>query len=322
MSYNLKPALSIVEQVERLKQRDLIVEDDAEAICALQHLNYYRFSGYAFLFQKGNNRYQKGTTFRKILRLMEFDTALRRILAVPLEYIEIYARTKISYWFSTAHGRDGGAHYDATLFVNATYHAEYLDNLQTQMKRNRSQPFVAHHIQAYNGKMPLWCAVELLSFSTLSKLYSNMKKPDKDLIAANMNTDADHLTNWLHCFSVLRNACAHYNRLYRNVINPKASLDGKLLRRYPEIRQDSLFAYVVAMLRIMPGATEKTRLITTLKALFGQYPDAVRPDDVGFPDEWEAIVSNRANITLKPVSDEKKRPAVSMKDRKTEGETT
>jgi len=306
MSFNLKPALSIVEQVDRLKQRGLIIEDDSEAACILERTNYYRFTGYAFLFLKGNNQYHRGTSFHQIMRLMDFDTTLRQVLMASLEYIEIYARTQIAYWFSLNHGRDGGAHYDPALFADAQFHQEYLDNLQTQIDRNSSQPFVAHHIQSFNGKMPLWSAVEILSFSTLSKLYSNMQLPDKELIAANVDTDVDHLTNWLHCFSVLRNACAHFSRLYCIVYSPKVSLDGKLLRKYSEIQQDTLFAYVIAMLRFMPDEARKNRLVTSIKALIDEYEDTIRLSYIGFPTAWEEILKNKQIITLKPVSQEKK----------------
>lgn len=322
MRYNLKPALTVNEQVARLKEREMVVEDETEAASILQRINYYRFSGYAFLFQKPNNHYQKGTSFRKIIRIMEFDTALRQIFMSFLEYIEIYARTKIAYWFSLAHGRDGGAHYDPSLFVNADYHAEYLRHLQEQMQKNSSQPFVLHHIQSYNGKMPLWCAVELLSFSALSKLYSNMTKSDKELIAANMDTDANHLTNWLHCFSVLRNACAHYSRLYSIMYSPKVSLDGKLLRRHPEIYQDTLFSYAIAMIRIIPEKTIKARFVTSLDALFGEYADSIDIHAMGFPESWGALLLDKTINTLKPVSEEKKKISDMQHSDSTEGETT
>ncbi len=306
MSYNLKPALTIAEQIDRLRQRDMIITDESEAADVLARTNYYRFTGYAFLFQKANNHYVKGTSFQQILRLMDFDTALRQILMSSLEYIEIYARTQIAYWFSLNHEKDGGAHYDPTLFVEEKFHLDYISNLEKQIDNNSSQPFVAHHIQSFGGKMPLWCAVEILSFSMLSKLYSNMKSSDKELIAANMDTDVDHLTNWLHCFSVLRNTCAHYNRLYSIVFCPRISLDGKLMRKHAEIQQDTLFAYVIAMLRIMPDMVQKKRLTTSLESLIEEYKGDIQLGSIGFPDDWKELLTDEQIITLRTVSQSKK----------------
>lgn len=301
----LKPALTIDEQIVRLQKRGLIIEDVNSAANFLRLTNYYRFSGYSFLFQKPNDQFYKGTTFEQIARLLSFDEDLRKIIITPLEHIEVMARSVIAHWFSLAHDRNGGAHYDVSLFDNPEFHAEYMESLNRQIERNSNQPFVLHHIQAFGGKMPLWCAVELLSFSTLSKLYSNMLQPDKDLIAANLDTDAAHLTNWLHCFSILRNACAHYSRLYKNACTPKISLDGPFLRAHPDVYQDTLFAYFVALLRIIPDEKSKD-ILTGQLALFSKKYDDISLDAIGFPENWSEIVLNPKWITLRPVAPEKK----------------
>ena len=306
----LKPALKIENQLARLKVRGMNIEDDAEAAAVLQRMNYYRITGYAFLFQKNNEKYRRGTSFKRIMRLMEFDAALRRALLEQLEYIEIYARTEIAYWFSMAHDMDGGAHYNDTYFESAERHKEYIENLQRQMRMNDKQPLVAHHIQKFGGKMPIWCAVEILSFSTLSKLYSNMMRADRELIAANIDMDANYLKNWLHCFSVLRNTCAHYNRIYWNTLNPPISLDGKILREYSDMKRDTLFAYIVAMLRMMPEKNRKARMINALKTLFEEYSDAIELSAIGFVENWEELLTEK-NITLKPVAECKKKVAKS-----------
>lgn len=302
----LKPALTIDEQVERLQKRGLIINNSDYAKTFLLKTNYYRFSGYSFLFQKANDQYYKGTTFESIARLLSFDCDLRKIIIAPLEQIEIMSRSSIAHWFSLAHNRNGGAHYDVSLFVNPDFHAEYMESLERQIERNSSQLFVLHHIQSFGGKMPLWCAVELLSFSTLSKLYSNMKDADKDLIAANLNTDANHLSNWLHCFSILRNSCAHYNRLYQNACTPKISLDGPFLRSHPDVQQDTLFAYLIALLRLIPDENSKEDLISHLISFSMQYSD-IDLHVIGFPNDWQDIFHDKRWITLRPVADEKKK---------------
>ena len=308
MSYNLKPAKTFEEQLELLKSRKMIIDDDAKAIDALRHINYYRFTGYAFLFQKPNEQYK--VSMSRVLRIMEFDAEMRKLLLRYLEYIELHMRTQIAHWFALAHGLDGGAHYDAKNFVRADFHVEYLNSLEKQMDRNKNQPFVRHHIEAFGGKMPIWCAVEILSFSTLSKLYSNMLQQDKNLIAANVDTDAAHLNNWLHCFSVLRNSCAHYARLYSNELTPNISLDPVTLRNHPEITTNTLFAYLIAMLRLIPDQKTKKALVDDLKHLIDTYSEDISLPDVSFPDNWEEILRDEKVIQLKKVSEEKKRVPV------------
>ena len=48
---------------------------------------------------------------------------------------------------------------------------------------NKHLPFVKHHIEKYDGKFPIWVAVELFSFGQLSYLYSIMKSKDKKSVA-------------------------------------------------------------------------------------------------------------------------------------------
>lgn len=304
MSYNLKPAKTFEEQLELLKTRRMEIADDAKAIKALRHINYYRFTGYAFLFQKVNGQYK--VSMARVLRIMEFDAEMRKLLLRYLEYIELHMRTQIAYWFAHAHGRDGGAHYDAKNFVREDFHADYLCSLAKQIDRNKNQPFVQHHIVAFGGKMPIWCAVEILSFSALSKLYSNMLPQDKDLIAANVDTDAAHLNNWLHCFSVLRNSCAHYARLYCNELTPNISLDRATLRQQSELKTNTLFAYLIAMLRLIPDAAMKAALVDDLKRLIAAYNQDISLADVSFPDNWEKILRDEKVICLKKVSEDKK----------------
>ena len=51
----LKPALTIDEQIELLQSRHMEIADLQAARIFLLRTNYYRFSGYAFLFQKAND---------------------------------------------------------------------------------------------------------------------------------------------------------------------------------------------------------------------------------------------------------------------------
>lgn len=301
----LKPALTLEEQVDRLIGRGMVVENREEAMRFLGEVNYYRFTGYSFLFQKENDQYKKGTSFNGIVLLIRFDSELRNVLMDALEKIEIYARSRIAYVFSLAHGRNGGAYYDPAFAYNKDFHQDFLEDLQIQIDKNSQQPFVAHHIREFGGKMPLWCTVEILPFSRLSKLYSNMLNADKDLIAANMDTDTLHLSNWLHCFSVLRNACAHYCRLYQNICSPGASIDPKFYRLHPDVYSDTLFAYIIAMLRIMPRADWKEQLRNDLFRLAEKY-DSIKLSGIGFPDDWKEILLDDNNITLSPVSPGKK----------------
>lgn len=293
MDIELKPALTFDEQVARLEQRDMLIDDVDFARRFLSMTNYYRFSGYSFLFQKQNDHYKANTHFEAITKIMEFDRKMRRLLMSALETAEIYARTQIAYWFSLSHDKNGGAYYDPAHFKSSLYHADFLSNLQTQIAKNADKPYVAHHIQNYGGKMPLWCAVELISFSKLSQFFGNLKLDDQKYIARNMGLDENYVRNWLHCFSVLRNTCAHYGRLYATVYAPPVSLGRKTLRNHPELAQDTLFAYIIALLRFLPEPQDRDALKNGISDIVVDYKPFIELSAIGFPDNWNALLFDK-----------------------------
>ena len=62
--------------------------------------------------------------------------------------------------------------------------------------------------------MPIWAAVELLSFGTVVKLYNNMQTRDKAAVAKAFGTPHHYLYSWLRLFVEVRNICAHYGRRF------------------------------------------------------------------------------------------------------------
>jgi abortive infection bacteriophage resistance protein len=104
-------------------------------------------------------------------------------------------------------------------------HDVFLVELDKEIKRSQ-EIFVKHHIKKYEGILPVWVAVEVLSFGALSKLFSNMKIVDQNQIAMNnYRVPAVYLISWLKCLSYIRNICAHYGRLYNRPLTSKPRLD-------------------------------------------------------------------------------------------------
>lgn len=296
----LKPPKTFQEQLALLETRDMVVDDSEKALRALQQMNYYRLTGYAYQYKHAKGeRYQAGTTFEQVIQLYSFDQEFRRILYKYLELIEIYARTQVAYHFSHLYGSAG--HYDNHNFEKKEYHEKFLISLSDQMGKNKDSAFVAHHIRKYGGSMPVWVAVEILSFSSLSKFFSNVKKEGKEYIAAQIGFDAYYLTNWLHCFSVLRNTCAHYGRIYNNLMRPSIKLGGKTLRSYPQIKNDSIFAYMVAMLRFLP--CKKDEFVNDVVDVVEKWSASLDLGLLGFPQNWKELLFDKElidPITKKP----------------------
>src|SRR5690554_2147264 len=68
----LKTPATFNEQIQILRDRGLIFEDEDFAVRTLQRTNYYRLSAYG-LTLKHNDRFHHGVTFEQIQSLYEFD---------------------------------------------------------------------------------------------------------------------------------------------------------------------------------------------------------------------------------------------------------
>ena len=70
------------EQVEILKQKGLIVEDELLAKEILLRENYFFINGYRSLFMKSpyEKKFIPGSTFRELYAMFDFDRQFRNIL--------------------------------------------------------------------------------------------------------------------------------------------------------------------------------------------------------------------------------------------------
>lgn len=151
---------------------------------------------------------------------------------------------------------------------------------------------VKHHKLKYSSKMPLWVIVELMSFSNMSKLYSAMYYSEKDAIANMIGVGKDTLENHLHCLSVLRNKCAHAARMYNTEFNPPAKFTKSFLRKHPEIKNNSLFAYTLVLLKRLPDKESKKSLINTVQKVIDKYRTDIDLNLIGFPENYLEIMQN------------------------------
>jgi len=302
MSTHLKPFKTFKEQVDKLTSRKLDIADEEYAQYILSCVNYYRFSGYAFLRQNKSSEEQeflRGTTFDSIYKLYEFDRSFRHILLEKLEIIEVLVRTRIAYYFSEAHKcENNDGHYDPSNFTDLKKHETFIKILENLIEENKDTPFIKKHINSYNGRMPLWAAVEVLSFANVSKLYDNMLTADQNIIAKSLGHTSAYLSNWLWVLTVLRNKCAHYARLYGCRFSPPVNLGIAFKRAYPIVKNDTVFAVICVMSKLLPGNQQIEDLVSKLSELLHKYADSICDTELCFPKNWKTIIQSSRQRNL------------------------
>ena len=93
-------------QIQHLKNKNLIIEDDNLAIHILSKVGYYGLiNGYKTVFKDGTtNRYISDTTFDDIYQMYLFDAALREVFLKYILIVEKNIKSSISYHFLDFYG--------------------------------------------------------------------------------------------------------------------------------------------------------------------------------------------------------------------------
>lgn len=214
--YN-KPALTFRQQLELLEKRGLAIADRPAAEATLADTNYYRLSAYCIPFQKERDVFLPGATFEKVRALYEFDRKLRSCVVQGLERFEIAFKTTVANYLADKYGVF--AHADAANFDPEFDHATWHAKLVVEIERAQ-ETFIDHYRTKYEGfpRLPMWMAVEVMSFGSLSHLYRGMRRRDRLDIATRFDVADTVLVSWLHTLVVVRNICAHHSRLWNRIL--------------------------------------------------------------------------------------------------------
>lgn len=134
-----KPALSVEQQLELLKQRGLQVVNDDRAMRFLEVVTLFRLSPYMRPFQETNpeHTFKPGSTLKAVVDIYRFDGSLRRITMDAIERVEVAIRATISNHMCPKYGPDWLA--DASIFSSSYSHGDLLRPLRDQLSKERNK---------------------------------------------------------------------------------------------------------------------------------------------------------------------------------------
>lgn len=280
---NLKPALTYQDQISRLLSRGLIINDISYAEKALQFTNYYRLSAYSIGLINENNQFRDGVTIEQLYNLYLFDEELRHLLFAIIEPIEIRLRSEVAYYLGTNYGNV--AHLDVNLSSNPQNHLSFMEEYYRSLAKSFSTGCVTHNVKKY-GELPVWAAVELLTFGTISRYFTNLKKNIKEDISRQFNSDIKRLPGWFESLTEIRNICAHSGRIYnRNLVITPQLFQGEDSGFTENIRR-KLFPRLIIIKKIYSGKGKYISFFNQLSNLINQYESVISLTHLGFPEYW------------------------------------
>ncbi|GGN35554.1 MULTISPECIES: Abi family protein [Marinomonas] len=242
MTYD-RPWKSFSEQLTLLKTRGMSVTDDKAAINYLERVGYYRLSGYWYPFRQFtihqdpqtkalqtnvSDQFHLNTHFSDAVELYLFDKKLRLLVLDALERVEVALRVDIAHLLGK---RSAFAYLDQKQFhpkfsnkkfygvpAFEAWQRKYLGLVNRSKKK---EEFVKHYLRTHGENLPIWVAIEVWDFGAMSQLFTMMKVPDQEKVAAKYGiNDFKVFASWLRSLNHLRNIAAHHSRLWnRNIID-------------------------------------------------------------------------------------------------------
>ncbi len=306
----VKQFKTLDEQIEILKYKGLIINDEEYAKQVLLRENYFFLSGYRHVFMRPDDpkKYIEGATFEELYSLFLFDRQFRNIIFKNLLIIENNLKSIISYRLSKKYGYKEHDYLKPKNFDTSPEKSRQVNDLIKKMKRQvrvngRQHSATMHYLSNY-GYIPLWVLVKVLSFGIVSELYSILRIDDRIAIAEIYRTDIVTLSTYLPILSNYRNLCAHEDILYENKTQKIISntIYHKLLNiekvndEYKYGKND-LFALLIIMKHLLTNDEIKNIVIEIDHALenldynLHSIPISKVMDRMGFPMNWKDIAN-------------------------------
>ena len=115
---------------------------------------------------------------------------------------------------------------------------------------------------------------------------------EKDVIAHMVGVGRDTLENHLHCLSVLQTNVHMRLECIIQIFNPPAKFTTSFLRKHPEIKNNSLFAYTLVLLKRLPDEESKKSLVQIVETVIDEYRNDIDLELIGFPENYLEIMNN------------------------------
>ena len=300
------------QQINKLTQKGLIVNDVDFAKEMLQRISYYSLiGGYKEPFKhKPSGNYLNGVEIEEIIALYYFDENLRSLFLKYILHIERHIKSMLSYYFCEKYGENQSEYlnpnnYNLTSKTNFEIN-KMISIINKAVTLPSDYSYIIHNVNKYNN-VPLWVAMNALTFGNVASMYQYCTSDIRSKISHNYaNVTEVDLHRFIRIIAKCRNVCAHGERLFQfhsRVAGPNTLLHKKLSvpqnnGSYNSGKHD-LFAVVIAM-RYLLSNTEfkkfKSALKKEIEVVLIKCPHLSRADlysYMGLTNNWNNITRYR-----------------------------
>lgn len=331
-----KRYLLLTEQLDLLKARGLECGPDEIALQHLHDFSYYTLSAYWYPFRRPlppderpetqkqyrSSEFMPGASLDDAVALALFDRKLRSVLFEGLARLELALRFQISY---VAGSRSPFAHVLKEHLDSKACHQKtrrgsegseskdlysvWLEALDRQVERSRSEDFIQHFYAKYNSKLPIWIAVEVLDLGALIRLFKLLNAEDRSRISSSFGvSNGIVFHSILYGLGILRNHVAHHNRVWNRQLSASlprlgTGLVGEPLAHLKKLGEPrKLYPWVAMLAYVLKEYDPSTNWHRTMGTQLKKVPESPLTkgaEEMGAPVGWTELDLWRSEPTGK-----------------------
>ncbi len=296
-----KKILSIPQQIQSYIDAGMEITSYAEVEKALKSVGFYRLRGYSFnLYDNAVKKYIPGTKFEDVFNLYQFDEKLSVLIFSAITKIEVALRVRLAEAL-LIHGEPLILQ-DSSIFKDKKQYWQNMSAISSEISRS-NDVFIKHNFDNHDGEVPVWAAVEVLSFGTLSKIIKNLKTgtgSTYSILATNYQYQSEKgiqvtpskkmFSSWVQSVSVLRNMCAHHSRIYNRTIHtaPEILNTDKVM---PASAHNGLYQILLAMKYLRSSNEDWTIFVDEFDKLIQKNNSIISLTAMNLPIDWKAHLS-------------------------------
>ncbi len=268
------------QQLALLKQRGMIIDDEARCLRKLQQVSYYRLSGYYYVarqfhpteyhtigshsVRKRLDSFEPKTHFSAVFDLYIFDKKLRLLLLDALERIEIAIRSAIIHEIGRL---DALGHITGSVInpKQVSTFQSWQQKADEKLNRARKEDYISWHLNQ-NKPIPIWVAGETWDFGALSKLVKLLNRSIVNTACKRLNLPPNLLPDWLEPLNHLRNRCAHHSRTWNYCANNPLKMPATLSKITSDRTKQHLYGHIQVIWFIIQQLNPHSDWLTEVKS--------------------------------------------------------
>lgn len=229
-----KIAIDTSALVQAIKNKSIHVNNHQNAIQSLRNTHYYRISSY----WKPSDKSQSSSKldFSSIYNWYLMDTEIRTNVFHLIQTLEIKIRSivcDISLNLPKTEPVGSPHFYLQTKLFDATntrsqskksMYDELIDTIDNHMNSQHPSQFCKHYKSKYAKPSlpPIWMVVEILTYGNITTFIKLIKdRTITSYLSQQFNMTYREYNSFLYITNILRNFCAHHNKLYETTLVTK-----------------------------------------------------------------------------------------------------